>query len=30
MQNKTWDAFQDHNMGVYYRLCREQMVEDVQ
>lgn len=30
MQNKTWDAFQDHNMAEYYRLCREKMVEDVQ
>ena len=30
MQNKTWDAFQDHSMGTYYRLCREKMVEDVQ
>ena len=28
-QNKTWDAFQDHSMGKYYRLVREKMVEDV-
>jgi triacylglycerol lipase len=27
-QNKTWDAFQDHNIGTYYRLCREKMVEE--
>ena len=27
-QNKTWDAFQDHSVATYYRLCREKMVEE--
>jgi triacylglycerol lipase len=28
-QDKTWDSFQDHDISIYYRLCREKMIEDV-
>ena len=28
MRDKTWDAFADHSMGDYYKLCKEQLIEE--
>ena len=28
MRDKTWDAFADHLIGEYYKLCKEQLIEE--
>ena len=28
MRDKTWDAFADHSMGEYYKLCKQQLIEE--
>jgi len=28
MRDKTWDAFADHSMGDYYKLCRRQLIKE--
>ncbi len=28
MRDKTWDAFADHSMGDYYKLCKQQLIDE--
>ena len=28
VRDKTWDSFADHSMGEYYKLCKEQLIEE--
>ena len=27
-RDRTWDAFADHSMGDYYKLCKQQLIDE--